>query len=65
MSDLSDYMTPTNINSPNLRATYNTRQIILAKKLAENYARSNDVGAKLLAKIHAKKAAEQENSLIQ
>ena len=55
-------MTLTNINSPNFRATYNTEQIILAKKLAENYARSNNVGTKLLAETHAKKAAEQEIS---
>ena len=32
---------------------------------AENYARSNRVGAKLLAETYAKKAAEQEIALIQ
>ena len=31
----------------------------------ENYARSNGTGAKLLAETYAKKAAEQENALIQ
>ena len=49
---------------PNYRATNYTRQIILAKMHAENYARSNGVGAKLLAETYAKKVAEQENALI-
>ena len=32
---------------------------------AENYARSNSMGDKLLAETYAKRAAEQENALIQ
>ena len=54
-----------NLSIPNYGATNYTRQIILAKMHAENYARSNAVGAKLLAQTYAKKVAEQENALIQ
>ena len=56
---------PPNHSIPNYGATNYTRQIILAKMHAKNYARSNGVGAKLLAETYAKKAAEQENALIQ
>ena len=54
-----------NLGKPNSTATYYTRQIIIAKLRAEIYARSNGIGAKLLAETYAKKAAEQENALIQ
>ena len=53
------------VGIPNTMATYYTRCIILAKMRAENYARSNDVGAKLLSETHAKRAVEHENALIQ
>ena len=43
---------------PNKAATHYTRQIIIAKLHAENYARSNGIGAKLLAETYAKEAAE-------
>ena len=48
-----------------MMATHNTREIIRAKRHAEHYARSNGMGAKLLNKTYAKKAAEQENALNQ
>ena len=50
---------------PNQIATCWTRQIILAKMHAENYARSNGIGARLLAETYAKKATKQENALTQ
>ena len=56
---------PANYWKPNRHAPYYTRQIILAKLHAENYARSNGTGAKLLAETYAKKAAELENALIE
>ena len=51
-----------NFGNPNMLATYYTRQIILAKMHAENYARSNGMGARLLAETYTKKATEEENS---
>ena len=47
-----------------MTATYYTRRIILAKMHAENYATSNGIGARLLAKTYNKKATEHENALI-
>ena len=52
-----------NLSIPNYGATNYTRQIILAKMHAENYARSNGIGARLLAETYAKKATEEENRL--
>jgi len=46
--------------NPNKMATYYTRQIILAKMNANNYARSNSIGARLLAEKHARRSTEQE-----
>ena len=48
---------------PNKVATYYTKQIIIAKLRAGYYARSNYIGAKLLAEEHAKIAHKQEAKL--
>ena len=56
--------THANVVNPNQIATHYTRKIILAKMNAENYARSNGMGARLLAETYAKKATKQENALI-
>ena len=48
---------------PNLLTTYCTRQIIMAKLHAENYARSNSSGSKLLVKEYAKSATEHKKNL--
>ena len=57
-----------NFGNPNMMATYYTRQIILAKMHAENYAhchcaRSNGTGDKLLTETHADRVVHLEKSL--
>ena len=54
---------PSSHRNPNMMATHYTRQIILAKMHAENYARSNSIGARLLAETHARRATELEKGL--
>ena len=46
--------------NPDKIATHNTRRIILAKVNAENYARSNSIGTRLLAEPYAAEATTQE-----
>ena len=50
--------------NPNKEATYWTKKIILAKMDTVNYARSNSMGAKLLAETHAARAVGLEQYLI-
>ena len=52
-----------NCGKPNKVATYYIRKILLAKLHAENYARSNSIGARLLAETHGRRATEQEKGL--
>ena len=46
-----------------MAATNCTRQIIIAKLQAEKYARSNGIGASMLAEKYAKIASEREEKL--
>ena len=55
--------TLTNTLKPNRILTYFTQKIILAKLNAVHYARSNGIGAMLLAETYAKEATEQEKEL--
>ena len=52
-----------NWEKSNKVATYHTRQIILAKMHGKIYARSNGMGARLLAETYDKEAAEKEKAL--
>ena len=52
-----------NIRNPHMVATSRTRNIIIAKLQAEKYARSDCIGASMLAESYAKSASEQEEEL--